>query len=135
MLFSYLISQQELSVLAHFSNITNLSFLQNLPTLSDLPTLTETETSQAIETLKNKGMLHINKNEASVDIIVYYILTEMSTATEIISQNNTFGYCSEIYIAVSKDEYSKRYRIKPFQNKQAMLQELAELAETEEVTQ
>ncbi|MCL2015584.1 MAG: hypothetical protein FWG68_04985 [Defluviitaleaceae bacterium] len=131
MAFSYLMSLEELSVLAYFSEIDEFLLMPELPTLN------EEQSEIVINQLSQKGMMHINKNNASVDLIVHYILTAMAQAAAVQGKNNKIGYCgNEIFVAVAQDKYSNypKYRITPLQSKRALFAEIGYHEEETEIT-
>ena len=112
MAVSYLISLEQLSVLAHFS----YNPIDHFPLLPDLPKIDRAKSEKLLDELKELGMLHKRDNEAALDITIGFILSTMAKPDLLIeTEEGGKGYCTRaLGVVVKKDSLTpNKYRITP----------------------
>jgi hypothetical protein len=128
MAISYLVSLEQLSVLAHFSGI------DSFPRLAELPTLNRERSTELLETLSEQGMIHLLKaktdkaeSKAAVDMTLAFVLSIMAKPALVMqTAEGVLGYCSDVLgVVVTQDARNKsKYRITPMPDAKELAERL-----------
>ena len=131
MAISYLISLEQLSVLAHFAGV------DSFPHLPELPTISRERGIELIDVLSEQGMLHLHKakddkaeDKAAVDTTFAFVLLSMAKPKLVIkTAKGALGYCTNaLGVVVTQDIRNKsKYRITPLPNAKETAERLWEL--------
>jgi len=131
MAISYLISLEQLSVLAHFAGMASFAHLPNLPAID------RQRSEELLEALGQQGMIHLrkakdNKTEdaAAVDMTLAFVLKTMAKPALVVrATGDVLAYCtSELGIVVTPDPRNKsKYRIMPLPDAKELTQRIWEL--------
>ena len=123
MSISYLVTLEELSVLAHFCNIDTF---QGMPAM---PLIDSKQCSELLNTMNDQGLVHLSEGEIAIDIVVRFILRSMANPTLFIQMpNNVNGYCTDtVGVMVSPaTRAAGKYKITPLPNANALAYRLWE---------
>ena len=107
---SYLLTLEQLSVLAHFSGINAFAGLPELPAIN------RERCDQLLPGLSEHGMLQLHGNEAAVDLALGFILSVMAKPGLVLqTPAGALGYCTrELGVEVSADTRAPgKYRVTP----------------------
>ena len=109
MAISYLVTLDQLSVLAHFCQIDSFRGLPELPHVSG------TKCNTLIEAMGKQGMVHIHNHTAAVDIVLHFILQTMASPGVFIQGMDVWGYCTQdLGVVLQPDRRSKtKFKITP----------------------
>jgi len=113
MSISYLISLEQLSILAHFSGI------EAFPTLPELPFVSRERCEELIPVMGDQGMLCLSGDEAAVDMALGFILDAIAKPALLIqTQEGSFAFCTKelgVFVGISPRNPS-RYLVTPLSN-------------------
>ena len=131
MAISYIVSLEELAVLA---NITSTDYFKGLPAL---PTIDRKRYAKLLGILDTKGIVKINKNVGTVhvDMVVRFIISTMAKPELVISTaKEVTGFCAKhLGVVVSPDKRAKdRFLITALPDANAMAEKLWEYLAVEE---
>lgn len=113
MSISYLISLEQLSVLAHFCKI---DAFKGLP---EMPVIDRERCNALVETMAEQGMVHLNAGEIAVDVVVKFILSTMAASSLFIQAPNSIcGYCTDVMgvVVLPAARSVSKYKIVPMLN-------------------
>ena len=131
MAISYIVSMEELKVLAAMANADSFEWLPELPAID------QKRYDELLGILDTNGMVKVSKNKgaAYVDMAVCFIISTMANPELVIrTAAGAVGYCTkQLGVVVCPDKRAKdKFRITPLPDARAMAEKLWEYLAGEE---